>query len=218
MPGAAERPAGGRHHRQPQVAVGVEGKAGQLTLHRQDGRIVSSVGADKVALTLFHGCTVVGSSVNKTVLGTDAVHAQIAARLPAVLAVGGEGRLRGAGVLPHIRGGVGFRRRVDGPQQQAVRQRRQHQQGKDVAGHPEAGHQGFPLDGGLCFQLGFPAGSGGRRALGAAEPPVRKEGHVRPHRDGCNEEEQYQLYESNAHEQFFLCICQISGKSFIIVV
>ena len=31
-------------------------------------------------------------------------------------------------------------------------------------------------------------------------------------------EEQYQLYESNAHEQFFLCICQISGKSFIIVV
>ena len=51
-------------------------------------------------------------------------------------------------------GGVGFRRRVDGPQQQAVRQRRQHQQGKDVAGHPEAGHQSFPLDGGLCFQLG----------------------------------------------------------------
>ena len=218
MPGAAERPAGGRHHRQPQVAVGVEGKAGQLALHRQDGRSVSAVGADKVALTLFHGRTVVGSSVNKAVLGADAVHAQIAAQLPAVLAVGGEGRLRGTGVLPHIRGGVGFRRRVDGPQQQAVRQRRQHQQGKDVAGHPEAGHQSFPLDGGLCFQLGLPAGSGGRCALGAAEPPVRKEGHVRPHRDGCNEEEQYQLYESNAHEQFFLCICQISGKSFIIVV
>ena len=68
MPGAAERPAGGRHHRQPQVAVGVEGKAGQLALHRQDGRGVSAVGADKVALTLFHGCTVVGSSVDKAVL------------------------------------------------------------------------------------------------------------------------------------------------------
>ena len=45
-------------------------------------------GADKVALTLFHGRTVVGSSVDKAVLGTDAVHAQIAAQLPAVLAVG----------------------------------------------------------------------------------------------------------------------------------
>lgn len=51
---------------------------------------------------------------------------------------------------------------------------------------------------------------------GGATGPQK--GHVRPHRDGCNEEEQYQLYESNAHEQFFLCICQISGKSFIIVV
>ena len=72
--------------------------------------------------------------------------------------------------------------------------------------------QGFPLDGGLCFQLGFPAGSGGRRALGAAEPPVHKKGHVRPHRDGCNEEEQYQLYESNAHEQFSFVFVRFWGS------
>ena len=123
-------------------------------------------------------------------------------QLPAVPAVGGQLRPGRAGVLPDIRDGVGFRRRLDGPQQQAVGQRRQQQQGKDIAGHPEAGQQSLPLDGGLCFQLGLPAGRCRRGSLGTAEPSVYEKGHVRPHREGCDEEEQYQLYESNAHESF----------------
>ena len=53
MGGAAQAAAAGREDAQPQVPAAVKGKTGQLTVHGKDGRIVSAVGAHKVARALF---------------------------------------------------------------------------------------------------------------------------------------------------------------------
>jgi hypothetical protein len=49
----AQAAAAGRENAQPQVPAAVKGKTGQLTVHGKDGRIVSAVGAHKVARALF---------------------------------------------------------------------------------------------------------------------------------------------------------------------
>ena len=73
----AQGPAAGGEDGQPQVPVCIKSKAGQLSVHAQDGRKAAAIGAHKVTLPLFQGRAVVRSRIHKAVLLTDAVHALI---------------------------------------------------------------------------------------------------------------------------------------------
>ena len=207
--GTAQRPAGGGHHSEPQVAVLVKIEAGQLTLHRENGRIVAAVGAHKVARALFQRRTVVGRRVHKAVLFADAVHALVLAQVPAVLAVGGKRGLRRAGVLPGLGRFVALRRRVDGPQHQRIHQCQQDAHPKHGAGRAEPLEQRVPLGGGLGGIFGPAAGSLSAGAVGAAHPAVHKERHLRADGQRRNGKDEQKFNKSDSHRAF-----PLSSKSF----
>ena len=200
--GTAQRPAGGGHHGEPQVAVLVKIEAGQLTLHRENGRIVAAVGAHKVARALFQRRTVVGRRVHKAVLFADAVHALVLAQVPAVLAVGGKRGLRRAGVLPGPGRFVALRRRVDGPEYQRIHQCQQDAHPKHGAGRAEPLEQRVPLGGGLGGIFGPAAGGLSTGAVGAAHPAVHKERHLRADGQRRNGKDEQKFNKSDSHRAF----------------
>ena len=94
--------------------------------------------------------------------------------------------------------------RLDGAQEQRVKQSQQRRDAEDPAGHLKAMEHILSLGDGLRLHLRTAAGSGGTGLPGAAAPPIHPESHIGADGDGCNEQDQDKFNKSDPHRQKIL--------------